>query len=229
MEEDWTWTPHSGTGVLSSLSPEPVDGARRPIGFLWPSLAPQENHAKEAKAEEEERSEKPLVVPATAQPAGDGRADEDGDHEERRLDLGAHGERESITLASVYEVPEAEGVLYELLREREGREDVNISHRRMPTLEEHQAFVRSAPYLAWYLIGPGPQWRGSIYLSSNREVGVFVFARHQGRGVARAAVEELRREWPGRLLANVNPLNERSRRLFERLGFRLLQVTYAIE
>ena len=31
-----------------------------------------------------------------------------------------------------------------------------------------------------------------------------------------------------RLLANINPLNERSIKMFESLGFKLIQLTYAI-
>lgn len=116
---------------------------------------------------------------------------------------------------------------FDLLREREPHE--NISHRVMPTWEEHCAYVRSRPHLAWYAFGPrelGP-WAGCIYLSYRREIGVGVRKGHRGRGYARAAILELMRLHPGRFLANINPRNEASIRLFESLGFGgPIQVTY---
>ena len=40
--------------------------------------------------------------------------------------------------------------LYELLAERDPV--ANISHREMPTFDQHRKFVDSRPYKAWYLI-----------------------------------------------------------------------------
>src|SRR5258708_39663719 len=40
--------------------------------------------------------------------------------------------------------------LYQLLKDRS--QIANISHERMPTFQEHLAFVDSHPYHAWYLI-----------------------------------------------------------------------------
>lgn len=131
-----------------------------------------------------------------------------------------------MTLVDVYEMPEeAPTVLYELLKERDGRDDINISHRAMPTWEEHVAFIASRPYEAWYLLKTDG-YVGSVYLTRSREVGIFLFAANQARGVGKEAIRLLRERHPGRILANVNPANERSRRFFERLGFRLIQVTY---
>lgn len=133
-----------------------------------------------------------------------------------------------MSLANVYDYVDHERVLYDLLKERDGREDINISHERMPTFDEHQEFVRSRPYRAWYLIFVEDAVVGSIYLTRKHEVGVFVFKNHQGKGIGRAAVDDLRRRWPGRMLANCNPRNERSRALFEWLGGRVVQVTYEL-
>lgn len=116
-------------------------------------------------------------------------------------------------------------VLYELLKEREPWQ--SISHQGMPTMEEHAAFVRSQPYLAWYLIEVEEDYVGTIYLTKAREVGVFVFRKHWGQGYGKQAVLLLKEKWPGRMLANVNPKNEASRALFEDLGMSLIQVTYA--
>lgn len=114
--------------------------------------------------------------------------------------------------------------LYDLLAERTPEQ--SISHKMMPTWEEHERFTCSAPYLAWYVIEDVGYLRGAIYLSKQREIGVGILRKHQRKGYARAAVLELMRLHPGRFLANVNPKNEASRKLWESLGFNLLQVTY---
>ena len=116
--------------------------------------------------------------------------------------------------------------LYRLLGERTPEE--SISHRHMPSLTEHIEFVRSQPYEAWYLIMVGIGAVGSIYLSKQREIGVFIFRVHQRKGYGRAAVLELMRLHPGRFLANVNPANDASHGLWQGLGGRLIQVTYQL-
>ena len=40
--------------------------------------------------------------------------------------------------------------LYLLLMERDPK--TNISHRKMPTYNEHRKFIASKPYKAWYVI-----------------------------------------------------------------------------
>ena len=118
-------------------------------------------------------------------------------------------------------------LLYALLSERTPEQ--SISHRAMPTWFEHCAFVASKPYLAWYVIRVGNDFVGAIYLTHRHEIGVGIFREQQRRGYARAAVLRLMELYPGKFLANVNPKNEASRKLWESLGFNLLQVTYSHE
>src|SRR5574341_2215465 len=125
-----------------------------------------------------------------------------------------------MKLVDVYASPEAARVLYDLLAEREPHQ--NISHKALPSFDEHCAFVASRPYEAWYLIvdDAAPDERalapvGAIYLSKQREVGLFVFKAHQARGYGRRALAELKLRHSGRLLANIAPDNERSQRFFE--------------
>lgn len=118
--------------------------------------------------------------------------------------------------------------LYALLNERTPEQ--SISHKRMPTWEEHCRFVSSKPYLAWYIISNVIDYRyvGSIYLSARREVGVSISVAQRRKGYARVAVALLRDLHPGPILANVNPANEPSRNLWESLGGKLIQVTYEL-
>lgn len=135
--------------------------------------------------------------------------------------------RLAINLVSVYERPDRFQVLYDLLSERD--ETVNISHRRMPTWAEHVQFVESGPYRAWYLICYG-DCCGACYLTRNDEIGVQIFKKYQGWGIGPAAVMALmEKHGPRRYLANINPHNERSASMFCRLGFNLVQHTYALQ
>lgn len=122
--------------------------------------------------------------------------------------------------------PAAVAVVWRLLIERPAY--ANICHRTMPTPEQHAAFVASKPYAAWYLIEAGPIV-GSVYLTHNNEIGVFVLKAHQRMGYARQAIEALMTAQPrDHYLANIAPGNEASIRLFERMGFGLIGQTYEL-
>jgi RimJ/RimL family protein N-acetyltransferase len=135
-------------------------------------------------------------------------------------------------LADVYADPAAPEVLYRLLEEREPHQ--NISHKAMPTWEEHLRFIAGRPYPEWFLIydDPGVEERasvpiGAIYMTSRREVGLFILKSHRGQGYGTAALDMLRARLPGPILANIAPGNEPSKRFFESQGFKLIQHTYA--
>jgi len=142
-----------------------------------------------------------------------------------------------IKLIDVYteiaETRPATKFLHELLKERETHQ--NISHRDMPSFEEHCAFVDSHPYREWFLIFDawgnvemGPI--GAIYLSKQNEIGIFIAKEYQGKGHGKTALCLLMNRHPGeRFLANINPHNSRSIDMFESLGFELKQLTYAKE
>jgi RimJ/RimL family protein N-acetyltransferase len=132
-----------------------------------------------------------------------------------------------MILANVYDTAGSIEVLYELLKERD--DTVNISHKVMPDFTSHAWFVESQPYSKWFLIQVGGESVGSIYLSRQGEIGVFVFKAHQGKGYAKEAIKAVMAMQPGhRFLANINPANEKSARLFSELGFKLIQHTYEV-
>ena len=132
-----------------------------------------------------------------------------------------------IKLRSVYREDEAPRVLYRLLEER--NEEINISHRSMPTWRAHLAFVRSKPYAAWYLLEQDKEFVGAIYLSKMDEIGIFVLRAHQGKGLGKKAIKALMKRHPRkRFLANINPRNTNSIGMFEDMGFRHIQNTYEL-
>lgn len=130
-----------------------------------------------------------------------------------------------IQFQSAYKAKDADKVLWELMQERE--EHVNISHRQMPTWDSHCDFVASRPYPYWFLFGEDGVRYGAIYMTKAREIGVFVFRAHRGKGYGRFAVSWLMQRYPGRFFANINPSNAESIRFFEGLGFIHVQNTYS--
>jgi len=120
-----------------------------------------------------------------------------------------------------------ERFLYELLEER--KSITYISHKKMPTYEEHVKFVRSRPYSKWYIINVNGEKAGSIYLTKQNEIGIFVSEQLQKKGVGSNALNALIEKNVGlRYLANINPENRKSVDFFEKSGFRLIQHTYKI-
>lgn len=115
--------------------------------------------------------------------------------------------------------------LYGLLDERPA--EANISHKTMPTFDEHRCFVESRPYKFWSLVIDDGLPVGSVYLTKQNEIGVFIKKGSQRKGYGRDAVRLLMEKHPqDRFLANINQDNAASIALFEDVGFNLLQVTY---
>ncbi len=147
-----------------------------------------------------------------------------------------------IKLIDVYAThrPEIERFLYVLLAERLEEPETNISHTTMPTIEEHQAFIASRAYRAWYVIAtPAGELIGAVNLTRQNEVGIVVQRAHRGRGYAKAALRWIMATHPPlppipskrshTYIANVRHDNRASIALFESLGARILQHTYTLE
>lgn len=117
--------------------------------------------------------------------------------------------------------------LYYLLEERDPR--ANISHKKMPTFEEHVKFVQSRPYSVWYVILVNKERAGSIYLSKQNEIGIFVKENVKCRGIGSQALKILMEQNPRkRYLANVSPQNHTSSEFFKKHDFKLIQYTYEL-
>ena len=117
--------------------------------------------------------------------------------------------------------------LYELLKQREPI--VNISHRKMPTYKDHVKFVLSKPYSKWYVIQYNNQKVGSIYLTKQNEIGLFIINEMIGKGIGGKVLKLLMEKNPkSRYLANINPKNKESIRFFKKFGFKIIQYTYQL-
>ena len=149
-----------------------------------------------------------------------------------------------IKFKDVYSVPGAVDLLWALMltRSREEDQHTNISHRQMPTFEQHLEFVRSKPYYLWFLIFvPDPdldKYIGSINVTERNEIGIVLCPEYRGRGFGRDAVHHLLQVYPplpaipskrpGHFVANINPKNEASIRLFTSLGGVHISNTYKL-
>ena len=105
----------------------------------------------------------------------------------------------------------------------------NISHKNMPTYNQHISFVSSRPYSKWYVILSGVNKVGSIYLTPQNEIGIFIKKSFQGKQLGNIALHKLIQKNPKkRYLANVNPQNKKSMCFFKNNGFKLIQYTFEL-
>jgi len=117
--------------------------------------------------------------------------------------------------------------LYELLKSRDPR--TNISHKSMPSFEEHIKFVKSKPYKSWYVVIFEKSKIGSVYLSKQDEIGIFILKKYHGKRFGQLALDALIKINPSyRYLANVNPKNSKSIKFFKKNKFKLIQHTYEL-
>ena len=117
--------------------------------------------------------------------------------------------------------------LYKLLSER--NPNANISHKKMPSYKQHIEFVSQKPYSKWYIIFQNNKKVGSVYLSKQDEVGIFVLNKYKNQGIAKEAISLLIKKNPRhRYLANVSPKNENSKMFFKKMNFKLIQYTYEL-
>jgi RimJ/RimL family protein N-acetyltransferase len=143
-----------------------------------------------------------------------------------------------VKLVPISEHPDAAKILWDLMEEVSS--DQAISHKGMPTWEDHLDFVHRAEqglterngvlYDGFYLIEVGDRIVGYVSLTSLHWIGIRLFRSEQGEGYGPQAVKLLiERHGHRRYVANINPMNSPSRKMFSSLGFKPVQVTYALE
>lgn len=142
-----------------------------------------------------------------------------------------------MQLVDVYSSPYASDILFQLLAERPRANW--ISHKEMPTREDHETFVVSKPFRYWYLLEIEDVVVGALEATELNEIGVAIFQRYQRLGYARQALGvflSTHEPLPGiaakrnyRWLANIGYENHGSQKFFRVCGFVPLQVTYVIK
>ncbi len=115
--------------------------------------------------------------------------------------------------------------LFDLLKQREGI--VNISHKSLPTWEEHVEFIKNNTYQSWDIIWVDNIRIGNIYLTDRDEIGIFLDKESQSNGYGSIAINEfMKKNGKKRYLANIRPTNYKSIQFFGKHGFIHIQNTY---
>ena len=118
--------------------------------------------------------------------------------------------------------------LFDLLQERDSK--INISHKRMPTWEEHVKFIKSKPYSKWYVIQNKDKKIGSLYLSKQNEIGIHLLKKFEKESIHLESIKKLMSLNPEiTFRANVSPTNKNYITLFKKLGFKMVQHTYELD
>lgn len=119
------------------------------------------------------------------------------------------------------------GWLYDLLQQRMTRLGVNISHRRMPSYEDHVAFWDAQPYACAWIIMSGYRPVGYFYLTKIlNELGIQCFAEFDTQAFYLVVIDHVLKMGLGEILANVNPRHSELITALRARGFEVCQHTY---
>ena len=113
--------------------------------------------------------------------------------------------------------------LYELLKTKDPI--ANISHKKMPSYDEHVNFILSNPYAIWYIIEYEGKKIGSVYLSKHYEIGISLVDNSLYDKIGKSVIKYNPRK---RYLAKVSPRNKKLQNFFVNNGFTGLEYTYEI-
>jgi|TARA_B110000263_G_C15026591_1_gene382022 RimJ/RimL family protein N-acetyltransferase len=114
--------------------------------------------------------------------------------------------------------------LFNHLKERDPRE--NISHKKMPTYDEHVKFVLSKPYSKWYIIFEKNKKIGSVYLTKADEIGLHLKKEYFRESMLKEILECLmKNEQNKRFVFNVSPRNKKFMKFLQKNGYVISQQT----
>ncbi|MDB3957027.1 N-acetyltransferase [Candidatus Nitrosopelagicus sp.] len=110
------------------------------------------------------------------------------------------------------------------MKERDPRE--NISHKKMPTYDEHVKFVLSKPYSKWYIIFEKNKKIGSVYLTKADEIGLHLKKEYFRESMLKEILECLmKNEQNKRFVFNVSPRNKKFMKFLQKNGYVISQQT----
>ena len=115
--------------------------------------------------------------------------------------------------------------LYDLLKNKDP--NANISHKKMPSYDEHVKFVMSKPYTNWYIIEYDKKNVGAIYLSKQDEIGISISNDYEYDQIVNPALKLLMKlNQRKRYLANTSPKDVRSQEFLLKNGFTGLEYVF---
>ena len=125
-------------------------------------------------------------------------------------------------------------ILYELLAKR----DYGISHKNLPSMAQHQDFVVNHPYRSWYLIWQNKSCIGNLYISPQNTVGLHLDPKESTEFLEDilsyvranyAPLPEVKSIRSRGFVIHVAPENTALIQALDRLGKKIIQLSYAIE
>lgn len=124
--------------------------------------------------------------------------------------------------------------LYDLLKEREH----SISHKKMPTLIEHNEFVANHPYLHWLMIVHDKKNIGSVYVQNNNSVGLNIKKKYTEPHFISQIIQHISKNFtpmdavnsqvPDYFYVNTSSSNQRLIEVYKALGIKDIQVTHKL-
>ncbi len=120
--------------------------------------------------------------------------------------------------------------LYNLLAERKPHE--NISHKKLPSYSTHVKFIKSKPYAKWLLIECREKILGSVYLSKNNEIAIWIKKdiKDYKMKIRKKILEEVITKFTRKkYLTNINPRNKKIINFYKKNGFKLIHSTFQLE
>ena len=118
--------------------------------------------------------------------------------------------------------------LYELLKNKDP--NANISHKKMPSYDEHVEFVMSKPYTNWYIIECDKKNVGTIYLSKQDEIGISINNDYEYDQIVKPALKLLMKlNQRKRYLANTSPKDVSAQEFLLKNGFTGLEYIYELK
>ena len=116
---------------------------------------------------------------------------------------------------------------YLFLYERLSNPEFNISHKKLPTFDEHVKFINSKPYKGWWLVYANIFYNtlvGSVYLTNENEIGIYLIKKYRKCGIGSEILKQIEPMCEGEILyANINVENESSKKFFTKNGFKLYE------
>lgn len=109
-----------------------------------------------------------------------------------------------------------------------------ISHKNMPTWEDHEKFVKSKPYFKWFIILEDKIKIGSLYINHDNSIGLSLIEEKkllirniisiiENKFEPQQAIKSSR---PGKFFYNVNPNDEIFIKALKENGYQISQISF---
>ena len=108
----------------------------------------------------------------------------------------------------------------------------NISHKKLPSYNNHVKFIKSKPYAKWLLIECREKILGSVYLSKNNEIAIWIKKdiKDYKMKIRKKILEEVITKFTRKkYLTNINPRNKKIINFYKKNGFKLIYSTFQLD